>query len=128
MIEWKISEDKLELIVSDKLTGNDYEDILPIIDKLREIHRKPKFLIILNNFRGWDFSALWADLKYGFKHGREFGPMAVIGENIPQKWMTQFSDVFFPSDIRFFKKSEAKQAREWLALQDESPELQRTGT
>lgn len=114
MIKWNIHDDVIELTASAKLTDRDYEQLLPVIDHLLELHSKPKFKIILDDFKGWELSALWSDLKYDLKHGREFGPMAVIGEDISQKWLAQFSDIFFPSDIRYFDHDAEREAEEWL--------------
>lgn len=117
MIKWNIKNDTIEIIASEKLTEKDYDEVLPVIDNLLELHDWPKFLIKLDHFEGWEGSAIWKDLRFGLKHRREFGPMAMVGDDITQKWMTQFSDIFIPSDIRYFDVTEEQQAREWLAAQ-----------
>lgn len=126
MIKWKVDEDTIEITANDKLTDEDFEKILPVIDNVMEIHGKPKFLIILDEFKGWEASAFWTDLKYDLKHRSDFGPMAVIGENIAEKILTQFSNVFFPSKLRYFKKSEEQEARRWLEAQKEIESIERS--
>src|SRR5690606_9329324 len=101
MIKWNIHDDVIELTASAKLTDRDYEQLLPVIAHLLDDHSKAEFRIIVGDFVGWEPAALWSDLKDDLKHGREFGPMALVGEDISQKWLAQFSDIFFPPDIRF---------------------------
>lgn len=128
MIKCNVRDDTIEITARDTLTDQDYQEILPVIDRVLQTREKPKFLIILEQFKGWEMPAAWIDLKYGFKHMKAFGPMAIVGDNITQKWGTQFSNIFFPSKIRYFDKAEIQKARLWLAAQTEIESLQKTGT
>lgn len=122
MIKWNIKGDTIEITASAKVTDKDYEELLPVLDNMLATYERPKFFIILNHFEGWEVSAIWTDMKYGLKHRGEFGAMAIVGDNITQKWLAQFSDIFFPTDIHYFKKTEESQARDWLAAQNDNAE------
>lgn len=130
MIAWKIKDEYAELRVSGKLTDHDYREILPVLGHILTTRDKPKFLIILDHFEGWELSALWTDLRYDLEHAGEFGRMAVIGETSAAKWLTQFSNIFFPSEILYFGKDEEDLARSWLGERNANykPALKRAGT
>lgn len=57
---------------------------------------------------------MWKELKYDIKHRKDFGPMVVLGETALQKWMTKFSSVFFPAEIKYFDKRKEHEARQWI--------------
>lgn len=103
-----------EIHVSGTLTRADYDLTLPRLEAM--IARWPKIglLVILDDFHGWEPSAAWADMKFDFKHGREFGRIAIVGESALQRWGTKFSDLIFPGEIRYFEPAEAGAARAWV--------------
>ena len=125
MLKWDIKGDTIEIFTSDKLTDKDYEELLPVIDSVLDIYQNPKFLIVLDHFKGWEIPGIWVDLKYDLKSGRDFGPMAVIGDEDCRKWTPRLSNIFFPSELRYFSQSEEQKARSWLALQKEMQRFHR---
>jgi len=38
----------------------------------------------------------------------------VVGESNIQKWLTQFSSMLFPSEVKYFDRGNEKEAREWI--------------
>jgi hypothetical protein len=78
---------------------------------------KPRLLVILENFEGWERGADWNDLDFLISHGGKISKIAIIGE---PRWET-LALAFTGAGIRrapvkFFLSAELEQARSWLAV------------
>ncbi len=114
MINYNIKDSLIEIEVKGKISTDDYKDFLPVIDSLIKDNKKPSFLIKLEDFKGWESSAMWEELKYDMKHRNDFGPMAVVGESNVQKLFTYISSLVFPSEIKYFDREKENEARKWI--------------
>ena len=77
---------------------------------------KPRLLVILENFEGWERGADWNDLDFLISHGGKISKIAIIGE---PRWET-LAPAFAGAGVRrapvkFFPSAELEQARSWLA-------------
>src|SRR6266513_6359206 len=77
---------------------------------------KPRLLVILENFEGWERGADWNDLDFVLSHGGKISKIAIIGE---PRWET-LAPAFAGAGVRrapvkFFPSAELEQARSWLA-------------
>ena len=77
---------------------------------------KPRLLVILENFEGWERGADWNDLDFLISHGGKIYKIAVVAE---PRWET-LALAFAGAGVRrapvkFFPPSELEQARSWLA-------------
>ncbi len=110
------TEDKyLEVAVAGKLVHADYETFVPRVERLIAEHGKLRLLIVLRDFEGWKASALWDDVRFDFKHFRDFERIAIVGETVWEKGMTLFCKPFTTAEIRFFGAGSEAEARAWLA-------------
>lgn len=105
----------ISINVNGKLTHADYQKLLPELEGLFLEYKKLSFCIKLENFAGFELSALWDDIKFDMKHKGQFGKVAVVGESSLEKWATRFSSLFFSDDMRFFYADQEDQARSWVA-------------
>ncbi|SIO47487.1 SpoIIAA-like [Rhodovulum sp. ES.010] len=97
------------------LTVRDYEDAVPELEHAIDLATGAlRLLIRLEDFRGWDISALWRDLKFDLKHRGDFGRIAVVGETSLEEWGTALSAPFAKAEMRFFPVAEEALARTWL--------------
>jgi SpoIIAA-like len=76
---------------------------------------KPRLLIILENFEGWQRGADWDDLDFMISHGGKISKIAVVAE---PRWET-LALAFAGAGVRrapvkFFLPNELEQARTWL--------------
>ena len=97
-----------------KLTHEDYEKITPMIDAALEGVRDPEIRAYIDGTEldGWEPRAAWDDFKLGLKHGREFGKVAIFGN---QRWLELASKVgawFVSGEVRYFE--DAHEALHWL--------------
>jgi universal stress protein A len=113
--EIPVTEDHIYAFkASGKLTDEDYQAFLPKLTTLNHKYGPLSLLIELEDFKGWEAKAAWADMKYGIEHDNDFNRIAIIGETIWQKWMTSLSNVASHTKARFFKRDELSQAWDWL--------------
>jgi uncharacterized protein YjbI with pentapeptide repeats len=50
------------------ITKEDYERLLPELEKLLDNHSRLRFFIKLENLSGFDTEALWKEIKFDYKH------------------------------------------------------------
>ena len=77
---------------------------------------KPRLLVILENFEGWERGADWSDLDFMISHGGKIFKIALVAE---PRWET-LALAFAGAGVRrapvkFFPPNELEQARSWLA-------------
>jgi len=108
----KIEKQLVRINAVGKLTVADYDRALPELNNLMDQHECIQFLIILTDFKGWELGALWQDVHFDQKYLDKFGRTAIVGENLLEKWGTELSQRFYPSEIRYFESPVP--AKSWL--------------
>ena len=81
-----------------------------------DVGSKPRLLVILENFEGWERGADWDDLDFLISHGGKIAKIAIVAE---PRWET-LALAFAGAGVRrapvkFFPPDELEQARSWLA-------------
>jgi SpoIIAA-like len=77
---------------------------------------KPRLLVILEKFEGWERGADWNDLDFMISHSGKISKIAIVAE---PRWET-LALAFAGAGVRrapvkFFPPNELEQARSWLA-------------
>jgi len=112
-----IAEDRPECVevkISGKLHGEDYEAFGSAIDDRIKEHGNLKMLVCLRDFSGWDLKALWEDLKFDLAHFSDIDLLAVVGDKTWEKWMVTFCQPFTTAEIRYFDAAEYDAAKDWI--------------
>lgn len=104
----------LEVRVSAKLTQKDYRRFVPEFERLLQQHGKICILFEMEDFHGWKTAALWEDLKFDLKHFAAIVRLAMVGDRKWQKWMSEFCRPFTTAEIRYFDRTAAGAARDWI--------------
>ncbi|HFD88214.1 MAG TPA: hypothetical protein ENJ35_11145 [Gammaproteobacteria bacterium] len=97
-----------------KLNNADFDEFTTTLEDLIEKNGKLSLLIELEDFHGWEPSALWADFKFTTGHDDDFDRIAIIGEKRWEQWMTSLGNAFTVTEIRYFKREELQLAWDWL--------------
>ncbi len=98
------------------LTKEDYETALPELERaIERSEGRPRVLILLEDFRGWQLDALWQELRFDLKHRKDFERIAVVGDSRLQDWGTRLSRPFFAAEMRYFSRAELPEAEAWLS-------------
>lgn len=104
----------LDVKVKGKLTKEDYEQFVPEAERLIDEHGKIRVLFEMEDFHGWEASALWKDIKFDVKHFSDIERLALVGEKRWQKGMSVFCHPFTTAKIKYFEPEQRRQAIEWL--------------
>jgi hypothetical protein len=104
----------LVIKLTDKLTTEDYEYLIPEVERRIAQHGKLRMLVEMHDFHGWTAGALWQDLKFDLKHFRDIERLALVGEKAWEHGMAVFCKPFTSATIRYFDRSEANQAETWI--------------
>jgi hypothetical protein len=105
----------LDVHVTGRLTGADYERFVPEVERLIGQHGKIRVLFDMHGFRGWSAGALWEDIKFDVKHFRDIERLAIVGERRWEAGMAAFCRPFTTATIRYFDRAHADDARRWVA-------------
>jgi SpoIIAA-like len=77
---------------------------------------KPRLLIILENFEGWERGADWNDLDFMISHGGKISKIAIVAEPRWNALALAFAGAGVRrAPVKFFPPNELEQARTWLA-------------
>jgi hypothetical protein len=101
--------------VSGKLLHQDYQQFVPMLEKLIEDHGSIRCLVEMTDLHGIELRALWDEIKFDVRHSRQIERCAVVGDRAWEVWMTRLSrPIFFNAEIRFFDQVEREEAWEWI--------------
>ena len=104
----------LEVQVTNKLTHDDYQRLVPAFERLVKQHGKIRVLFEMAGFHGWEAGALWDDIKFDLKHFSDIERLAMVGDKKWEQGMSAFCRPFTTAKIRYFDSAAIQEARAWL--------------
>jgi hypothetical protein len=76
---------------------------------------KPRLLVILENFEGWEGGADWNDLDFLFSHSHKITKIAIVAEPRWETLVLAFAGAEIRrTPVKFFPPKDLDQARNWL--------------
>jgi hypothetical protein len=105
----------LELHAAGTLTDADYRRLVPELSAMLQPGQRQPFLVVLENFHGWQPAALMDELKFDLKFRDRIGPVAVVGTKSWERWGVTLSSLLFSSEVRSFGSRD--EALAWLREQ-----------
>jgi hypothetical protein len=106
--------------VSGKLVKADYAHFVPDFEQQVRPQGKLRVLFDLTGLQGWEASAAWEDVKFGFAHYADMDRVAMVGENKWQHAMATICIPFTKAEVRYFDHTNGAGARAWLAEKSEN--------
>ena len=77
----KSTETSIGFKISGKLTGEDYENLLPKLDQAIDEHGKINLLVLMEDFKGkFEFDAAKADFHFGTHQYRQVEKAAFVSD------------------------------------------------
>ncbi len=104
----------LEVEISGTIVEADYTALVPTVDSLVKAHGKIRLLVEMHDFHGWTAGAAWEDIKFDVKHFNDIESLAIVGETKWEHVMAIFCKPFTNAKVRYFDRSEVREARAWL--------------
>ncbi len=104
----------LRITIKGKLTHEDYQKLIPLIENAIVGVKEPKIKVLVDarEFEGWELRAAWDDLKFGLKHNKEFTKLAFVGDKEWEKYAIKISNWFMSGEMKYFDSMD--KAVEWL--------------
>jgi len=104
----------LEVHLTGKLVKEDYEALIPAVERLVKKYGKIRMLVEMLDFHGWTCGALWEDTKFAAHHFHDIERLAIVGESKWEKGMATFCKPFTKAEVRYFDYTKSAEARDWL--------------
>jgi hypothetical protein len=100
--------------IDGKLTQNDYELLIPYIDRLRQEVGPLRLIWDMSECEGLNSPALWEDLTRRLHQFHEIPRVAVVGDG---HWMECGTKVFHPllkTTVKYFAPDQLEKAWMWV--------------
>ena len=105
----------IRTFVSDKLTKEDYEKMLPALQQTENEWDSVRWYFEMRDFSGWEPAAAFQDLKFDIEHANEMAKVAMVGTKKWEEWLTKTMKPFTSADVRYFDLQEREEALQWIA-------------
>ena len=105
----------IRLIFKDTLKKEDYEQFVPMVEKIMAPRDKIRMLIELRDFKGWSVGAMWEDTKFGLSHFNDIDCLAIVGDKQWEKTMAAFIKPFTTATVKYFDLGELDAANVWIS-------------
>jgi len=113
----ELSDDVVEVKMTGKLHTADYDEFGPGIEAIIERAGKVRFLMIMEDFHGWDLGAMWEDTKFDMKHHADIARIAMVGDKKWEQWMAKVCAPFTGANIKYFDLAEVDDAKAWITAE-----------
>ncbi len=81
--------------ISGKVTVEDYDTLLPVLDEAIDAHGSINLLVLMEDFEGWDrIEAAKADFKFGTHQYRKVEKAAFVSDKKWLEWSVKIMDPF----------------------------------
>jgi hypothetical protein len=110
----KSENENVGIKIDGKLTGNDYELLIPYINQLRQEVGPLRLLFDMTECEGLNSQALWEEFTNKFQHFHEIIRVAVVGD---RQWIECGTKVFHPllkTTVQYFTPDQLDKAWDWI--------------
>lgn len=127
-VELGFSESLVEVIVTGRLTAQDYQQLTPLMESRLKDGGKLSVLVELRDFTGWTWPAIWEEIKFDARHAGHIDRVAVVGRKLHHEAMAAFPHPFPAAEIAYFDEGQSAEARRWLRGEDGTPPMLASAT
>lgn len=106
--------------ISGKITAEDYDVLLPAMDKAIEDQGSVNLLVLVEGLEGWkSFDAAKADFQFGTQQYRQVGKAAFVSDKRWFEWLIKVMGPFTRrTDERNFDTHQLDEAWAWILADD----------
>ncbi|WP_432798499.1 STAS/SEC14 domain-containing protein [Poriferisphaera sp. WC338] len=98
-----------------KLKHEDYEQVVPEVEKMIEDRGKLRLVLLADEFEGWNLKAFWNELRFDARHRRDFTKVAIVGKEKWHNHAAKLSNLLMKGEIRYFDIAQVDEAWHWAA-------------
>lgn len=107
-------QDIISTKVKDKITKEDYEQVWPLVEETYDKYGKFKWYCELEDFKGWEPSSVWDEVKMDIEYFNKLKKVAIVGDKEWEGKISQLMRPFTTAEVRYFSEVEKVQAKEWI--------------
>lgn len=100
--------------LSDTLTEDDYEALVPYLENELERHTTTRLLFELDGVDAWEPEDQWESLAFDIRHVRDLDRVAIVGDDLWETWVDKTEFLFPTGQVRTFASDEREDALKWL--------------
>lgn len=100
--------------VDNKVKGEDYDKIKPLLDNMIKEHGKVRCLAEIGELNSVEPAALWEELKFSLKYTDRFEKVAVVGAKPFINALSKLSSPFTSAEVKVFSDDKIIKANEWI--------------
>jgi SpoIIAA-like len=104
-----------EIHISGILQRDDMAASEKTIAQRMDAGERPRVLVLLENFGGWQKGDSWAEADFMFSYGERIAKIAIVGAGDRQDEVKAFTGAGLrPTPVMFYAAEETDAARAWL--------------
>ncbi|EMR01526.1 SpoIIAA family protein [Cesiribacter andamanensis] len=113
-IEKEKTGNLIKTFVSDKLTQEDYDQLIPVLEETLENWKNVRWYFEMQDFKGWSMGGAFMDMSLGVRHTTDLSKLAMVGEKRWQESLSHLMKPFTTAEVRFYPLEEREKALEWI--------------
>lgn len=98
--------------LSDTLTEDDYEALVPYLENEFERHTTTRLLFEMDDVDDWAPQEQWENLAFDIRHVRDLDRVALVGDDPWETWVEKLEFLFPTAELRTFEDQD--EALKWL--------------
>ncbi|MGK2923741.1 MAG: STAS/SEC14 domain-containing protein [Methyloceanibacter sp.] len=104
----------VEISLSGRVSTEEFDRVAQKLEAFIARHGRVRVLEEVKDFEGMDAVALWHDIKFSFRHLKDFSRIAVVANpEIHNLWSSLVSP-FMECEVEHFAPDQIEEARDWL--------------
>ncbi|MEZ5826979.1 MAG: STAS/SEC14 domain-containing protein [Hyphomicrobiales bacterium] len=104
----------VEIRLSGRVSTEEFDKVAAKLEAFINRHGEIRVLEVVDDFEGMDAAALWHDVKFSFRHLKNFNRIAVVSSpQIRNLWSSLVSP-FIDCEVEHFAPDQIEEARDWL--------------
>ncbi|MEZ5874175.1 MAG: STAS/SEC14 domain-containing protein [Hyphomicrobiales bacterium] len=104
----------VEIRLSGRVSTEEFDKVAAKLEAFINRHGEIRVLEVVDDFEGMDAAALWHDVKFSFRHLKDFNRIAVVSSpQIRNLWSSLVSP-FIDCEVEHFAPDQIEEARDWL--------------
>lgn len=109
------------IALSDSLTEDDFEALVPYLENELERHTTTRVLFELDDVDGWAPEDRWEDLAFDIRHVRDLDRIAIVGDDPWEPWIEKVEFLFPTAQLQTYATENRGEALSWLRGEMEVP-------
>ncbi len=103
-----------EIVIDGPISRADFDDVSARLAALIERCGRIRLLEDIRRIGRIDPSVIPADVRFSFRHMKDFSHCAIVGERKWLEWLARAINPLVRCEIRYFDHADIEDARRWL--------------